>query len=123
MAAADYDQIVNLFQKYTENTKTKVITTPGFKRYLLQNQAFPAWIVRKVMDQVADDVNLKYHLDTIVEAELIEGACLGTLKDTPTKMLLKKYFGYKDNYDALNTEGQVVKTIQLKPAELPSPKE
>ena len=39
--AKDYDMIVGLFDKYTNHKKTKVLTETGFRKYLLQEQAYP----------------------------------------------------------------------------------
>ena len=119
--AKDYDLIVKIFDKYVEHTKTKVLSDSGFKRYLLQVQAFPAWLVRDVMRQIEYDENLRFHIHTYLEAYLVEGMLLGTIKDTGAKMMLKNKFGYEENPTKQIEEGKsTTKRIVFVPAQKPA---
>lgn len=124
--AKDYDMIVNLFEKYTAHKKTKVLTETGFRKYLLQEQAYPAWLVRSLLQQVKQDMNLAYHIGTLLEHYLIEGMLLGTLKETACKLALKNSFGWEENpVKQLADKGKAVKTIRMVAAtkQLPKPAE
>ena len=115
--AKDYDLIVKIFEKYMEHKKTKVLSEVGFKKYLLAEQAFPAWLVKNMMRQIKMDTNLNFHIHTYLEAYLVEGMMLGTIKDTAAKLVLKNKYAYEENPVALIEEkGKSVKTIRMIPA-------
>ena len=49
------------------------------------------------MLQIKQDLNLAYHIGTLLEHYLIEGMLLGTLKETACKLALKNSFGWEEN--------------------------
>ena len=115
--AKDYDLIVGLFEKYTDHKKTKVMTEIGFRKYLLTEQGFPAWMVRGIMQQIKQDVNLAYHIGTLLEHHIVEGMLLGTLKESACKLALKNKFGWEENpIKQVEDKNKKVKTIKLIPA-------
>lgn len=117
ITAKDYDLIVKLFEKYIDHKLTKVLSEAGFRKYLLKEQAYPAWLVKSVMHQIKMDPNLHFHIHTFLEAYLIEGMMLGTLKDTAAKMMLKNKYSYEENPTvAIENKGKAVRTIKMLPA-------
>ena len=115
--AKDYATIITTFEKYMEHRKTKVLSEIGFKKYLLAEQAYPAWLVKAIMKQIKQDQNLYFHIHTYIEAYLVEGMMLGTIKDTAAKMLLKNKYAYEENPTAiLEDKGKTVRTIRMIPA-------
>ena len=122
--AKDYDLIVNLFDKYIANKKTKSLTEVGFRKYLLVEQAFPAWLVKSIMQQIKKDPNLSYHISTFLEHYVLEGMLLGLIKETAAKLVLKNKYGYEENpVKAIADKGNQVRSIKFVPAVLPAPKE
>ena len=93
----DYNQIVQLFDKFREHKKTRVLSMIGFWRFLLQEQNLPAWLVRQLKKQVKMDPNLSFHLNTFVEDFVLTGALTGTLKESMCKLVLKNSYGYEEN--------------------------
>ena len=121
--AKDYDLIVNLFNKYIANKKTKSLTEVGFRKYLLTEQMFPSWLVKSIMQQIKKDPNLSFHIHTYLEHYILEGCLLGTIKEAAAKLVLKNKYGYEESpTKVLADKSAGVRTINLtaavKPPEL-----
>ncbi len=115
--AKDYDLIITLFDKFLKHKTTKTITDMGFRKYLLKEQIFPAWLVKNLMRQINYDPNLSYHIRSYTESYLIEGMLLGTLKDSAVKLILKNKFGYEENpVKTIDDRTQTVRTITMRTA-------
>ncbi len=108
-ASQDYNQIVALHLKYTQDKKTRVPTVTGFWKYLLVSQGIPAWLIRQLKRQYKLDPNLAFHLDTVEEDFILTGALTGTLKEATAKLVLKNKHGYIEN-PAEKTDGQTAVT-------------
>jgi len=121
--ALDYDNLVALFKLYTSDKNTRVPSMVGFKAWMLTVQNYPAWMVQELTKQINKDVSLRFHLNTIIEANLVEGAVLGLYKGDTAKFLLKNNHGYKDspNKGGGSTTGGT-KQIVFKPAVKPAGK-
>lgn len=114
--ATDYDNIVKLFNIYREERATKVPSMIGFKAFMLTTQNYPAWMVQQLTQQINRDVDLKFHLNTIIESNLVEGAILGLYKGDTSKFLLKNNHGYKDSPQNVSTSGTTTKQVIFKKA-------
>ena len=122
--APDYDNLVKLFTLYTENRTTKVPSIVGFKSFMLTVQNYPAWMVQELTKQINKDVDLKFHLNTIIEANLVEGSLVGIYKGDAAKFILKNNHGYADSPNKQGGSSQGgTKQIVFKPAQKPIPKE
>ena len=101
----DNTRITNLFERYMNDPKSRAPTEKGFYKYLLRDLQLPAWIVQYIKGEIKKDQNLHFHLHTVLEATLAEGALLGRVKEGPAKLLLKNNYGYTENPEA-DSEGQ-----------------
>ena len=118
-SAKDYDLIINLFDKYLGHKKTKTLTEVGFRKYLMQEQAYPAWLVKSIMHQIKLDKDLHYHVHTYLEHYIVEGMMLGLIKETAAKLVLKNKYDYEENpTKAIEDKGKSVRTIKMIPAVL-----
>ena len=118
-AATDYHQIVNLFNKYIEHKKSRVLTMVGFSKYLLKEHEMPAWLVRNLRLQIKFDPNLSFHLNMVLEDFIVTGMLTGTIKESGAKLILKNQFGYVENPDANSHETDAkIKQITYRPAVL-----
>jgi len=117
--AADYDNIIKLFNMYTQERTTRAPSLVGFKAFMLTKQNYPAWMVQQLTQQINRDVDLKFHLNTIIEASIVEGALTGLLKGDAARFMLKNNHGYKDNPQTTVSSAAVTKQIVFKKAEAP----
>ncbi len=118
MEAKDYDLIIKLFEKYLIHKKTKSLTEVGFRKYMLTEQLFPAWLVKSLVKQIQQDMNLHYHIHTYLEHYVLEGVLLGTIKEGAGKLVLKNKYGYDENpvRQLADDHNKTVRTIKLIPA-------
>lgn len=117
--APDYHQIVALFNKYIEHRKSRVLTMVGFSKYLLQDHAMPAWLVRNLKRQIKYDPNLSFHLGTVLEDFIVTGMLTGTLKESASKLILKNKFDYQESPDTVGEGHEAkIKQIVYRPAEI-----
>ena len=115
--AADYRQIIALFDKYINHKKTRVMTQAGFWRYLLLEQQIPAWLTKQLKKQVKLDPNLTFHINTVIEDHILTGALTGTLKESSCKLLLKNQFGYEENPGVVDEAAPMAtKQVTYRPA-------
>jgi len=117
--APDYNNIIKLFEQYNAHPRTKVTTMQGFKRYMLLEQKFPAWMVKSIMSQVRKDADLTFHINAIIEAELVEGMIVGYFKEAATKFYLKNTYNYEETPEKAHTQEAKVKQISFVPAKAP----
>lgn len=115
--APDYNNLVHLFNLYLANHNTKAPSFVGFKSFMLTEQNYPAWMVKALVKQINKDPDLKFHLDTIIEASLAEGAVTGIYKGDVAKFFLKNNHNYSDSRgQAQGGVGSTTKQIVFKPA-------
>lgn len=114
--APDYNNIVRLFNAYRTDKKTLVPTMAGFRAHLLNKQGYAAWIVKALMRQINKDPNLKFHLNTVIEANILEGALAGTLKSDVVRFVLKNHYNYSDTPELKADIAATTKQIVYKPA-------
>jgi len=114
--APDHKNILKLFNVYLQHKKTRIPTLVGFKAFMLRYQNYPAWMVRNISKQINEDTDLKYHINVIAEAGIVENALTGVLKGDMSKFILKNHYGYKDTNDNISSQGATVKQISFVPA-------
>lgn len=117
--APDYDNIVKLFNLYQEDTKTHVVSLLGFRAWMLNHMKYPAWMVKELNKQINKDANLRYHINTIAEANMVQSATLGLYKSDVAKFILKNSYGYQDTPDTHASSGATTKQITFVKAEAP----
>lgn len=117
--APDYNNLIALFNKYIKSPKTKVPSLVGFKAFMLTEQNYPAWMVKALYKQIMKDVDLKFHLNAVVEANLVEGALTGLYKGDAAKFILKNNHSYSDTAKSGSSEGTTVKQVVFKAAQPP----
>jgi len=105
--AQDYNQIIALFNKYSEHKKTRVMTHVGFWKFLLTDQSLPAWLVKQLKRQTKLDPNLAFHIDTVIEDHILTGSLTGVLKESSCKLILKNKFGWEENPVKLDADTTV----------------
>jgi hypothetical protein len=118
--APDYNNIIRLFNEYRAAPDTRVPTILGFRAYLLNVVQYPAWVVKALNRQISQDPELKFHLNTVIEANIVEGALTGVLKSDSVKFILKNHYNYSDTPEINAGEGATTKQVVYKPAVKPA---
>jgi hypothetical protein len=88
------EKIEEYFFEYINDEDTKIVTFPGFKKYLIAVKKWNKDSLRDMKQRLSEDIDLLHLIKAYCEGDLIDKSLLGMAHATMTQFVLKKHHGY-----------------------------
>lgn len=107
-------KLVEFFNDFVIDEKTKVLSIPGFYKYLVLVKKFDPVMLRDVKDRFKEDPEVYGYVKSVCEGDLVEQGLLGLVHNSMSQFVLKHKHGYIDKLEIeeTNKNNEIIVTFK-----------